>query len=94
MRECAHLTKAKQPRDLGYMQLAIIKITNRKIAAQLLKYFSEAQPLVRKLSCKRPLAHSQTASNVLHKDSSVRKQRSDRVLNSRAQLALITSSIG
>ena len=43
------------------------------------------QPLVRKLSRKRPLASSQTAS--------MRKRRRDRVLNSRAQLAHITSSI-
>src|SRR5262249_48617653 len=29
MRECAHLTKTEQPRNLGYMQLAIIEVTNR-----------------------------------------------------------------
>jgi len=29
MRECAHLIKAEQPRNLGYMQLAIIEVTNR-----------------------------------------------------------------
>ena len=50
MRERAHLTKTEQPRDLGYMQLAIIELTNCQIAAQLLKYFSEVQPFVRKLS--------------------------------------------
>src|SRR5262245_6234449 len=66
MRECAHLTKAKQPRDLGYMQLAVIEVTNRQVAPQLLKYLGEVQTFVRKLSCKRPLAHSQTASDVFH----------------------------
>src|SRR5262245_13018802 len=29
MRECAHLMKAEQPRNLGYMQLAVIEVTNR-----------------------------------------------------------------
>src|SRR6266568_838653 len=38
--------------------------------------------------------HSQTATNVFHEHSSMRKQRRDRVLNSRAQLARITPSIG
>src|SRR5262249_33703542 len=28
MRECTHLMKTEQPRDLGYMQLAVIKVTN------------------------------------------------------------------
>src|SRR6266508_4250557 len=76
------------------MQLAVIEVTNRQIAPQLLQYFSEVQSFVRKLSCQRPLAHSQTASNVFHDHSSMRKHRRDRVLNSRAQLAHITSSIG
>jgi hypothetical protein len=31
--------KAEQPRDLGYMDLAIIAVTNRRIAPQLLKHF-------------------------------------------------------
>jgi len=65
--------KTKQPRNLGYMQLAVTEVTNRQIAPQLLKYFSEVQPFVRKLSSKRPLAHSQTASNVFYKHSSMRK---------------------
>src|SRR5258708_2773688 len=94
VREGAHLMKAEQPRNLGYMQLAVIEVTNRQIAPQLLKYFSEVQSLVRKLSCQRPLAHSQTASNVFNEHSSMRKQRRDRVLNSRAKLAHITSSTG
>src|SRR5262249_24032380 len=66
MRECAHLMKAEQPRNLGHVQLAIIKVTNGQIAPQLLKYFSEVQLVVRKLSCKRSLAHSQAAGNVFH----------------------------
>jgi hypothetical protein len=33
--------KAEQLRDLGYMQLAVIKVTNSQITPQLLKYFSE-----------------------------------------------------
>jgi hypothetical protein len=41
MRECAHLMKAVQPRNLGYMQLAVIEVTNCQIAPQLLKYFRE-----------------------------------------------------
>src|SRR5262245_24889666 len=94
MRECTHLMKTEQPRNLGHVQLAVIKVTNGQIAPQLLKYFSEVQPFVRKLSCKRPLAHSQAAGNVFHEHSSMRKQRRDRVLNSRAQLAQITSSTG
>src|SRR5262249_60631112 len=94
MRECGHLMKAEEPGNFGYMQLAVIEVTNRQIAPQLLKYFSEVQPFVRKLSCKRPLAHSQTAGNAFHEHFSVRKQRRDRVLNSRAQLAHITSPIG
>ena len=43
-RECAHLVKAEQPCNLGYVQLGVIKITNRQIAAQLLKYLGEVQP--------------------------------------------------
>src|SRR5262249_6290312 len=43
MRECAHLIKPKQPRDLGYMQLAVIEVTDCQIASQLLKYFREVQ---------------------------------------------------
>src|SRR5262249_49195242 len=61
MRECAHVTKAQQPRNFGYMQLAIIEVTNCQIAPQLLKYFSEVQPFIRKPSRQRPLAHSQAA---------------------------------
>src|SRR4029077_13295287 len=94
MRECAHLTKAEQPSNLGYMQLAVIDIMNCEIVAQLLKYLSEVQPFVRELSSKRPLAHSQTASNVFHVHSSMGKQLRDRVLNSRAQLAHISFPIG
>src|SRR3954466_15506286 len=94
MGERAHLMKAEQPRNLGYMQLAVVEVTNRQIAPQLLKYFGEVQPFVRKLSCKCPIAHSQTASNVFHEYSSMRKQRRDRVLNSGAQLAQITFSMG
>src|SRR5215467_8892426 len=94
MRECAHLSKPEHPRNLGCMQLAIVEVTNRQIASQLLKYLSEVQAFVRKPSCKRPLAHPQTASDVFHEHSSMRKQRRDRVLNSRAQLAPITASFG
>ena len=94
MRKCTHFVKAEQPRNLGYMQLGVIKVSNCQVAPQLLKYFSKVQPFVRKPSCKRPLAHSQAASNVIHHHPSMRKQRRYRVLNSRAQLAYITSSIG
>jgi hypothetical protein len=80
--------------NLGYMQLGVIKVSNRQIAPQLLKYFSEVQPFVRKLSGQRPFAHSQTASNVIHQHPAIRKQRRYRVLYSRPQLAFITSSIG
>src|SRR5258708_25917572 len=48
MRECAHLMKADQPRNLGYMQLAVIKISHCQITPQLLKYFGEVQPFVPK----------------------------------------------
>ena len=44
MGECAHLLKAEQPRNLGYMQLAVIKVTNRQVTSQVLMYFSELQP--------------------------------------------------
>ena len=86
--------KAEEPGNFGYMQLAVIEVTNRQIAPQLLKYFSEVQPFVRKLSSKRPLAHSQTASNVFHEHPTMGKHRRDRVLNPRAQRALIISSVG
>src|SRR5215467_10193415 len=89
MRERADLMKTEQPRNLGCMQLAVVEITNCQIAPQLLKYFSEVQPFVRKPSRQRPLAHSQIASNVVHEHSSMRKRRRDRVLNLRAQLAHI-----
>jgi hypothetical protein len=36
VRECAHLMKAEQPRNFRYMQLAVIEVTNRQIAPQLL----------------------------------------------------------
>src|SRR6476620_7057772 len=84
MCERTHFDKAEQPRNLGYMQLWIIKVPNCHIPPQLLKYFSEVQPFVRKPSGERPLAHSQTASNVAHHYPSMRKQRRYRVLNSRA----------
>jgi hypothetical protein len=29
MSECAHLMKAEQPRNLGYMHLAVVEVTNR-----------------------------------------------------------------
>src|SRR5215472_1621955 len=77
MRECAHLVKAEQPRNLGHMQRAVIKVTNPQIAPQMLKYFSEVQPFVRKPSRERPLAHPQVAGNVFHEHSSMRKQRRD-----------------
>ena len=94
MRECAHLMKAEEPGNFGYMQLAVIEVPNGQIAPQLLKYLSEVQPFVRKLSCKGPLAHTQAASNSCHNHSSMRKQRRDRVLNPPAQVAPITSFIG
>jgi hypothetical protein len=58
MRERAHLMKAEQPRNLGNMKLAVVEVTPRQIAPQLLQYFSEIQPFFRKLSSKGPLAHS------------------------------------
>src|SRR2546423_14947714 len=76
------------------MQLPVIEVSNCQVAPQLLKYFSEVQPFVRKLSCKRPLAYSQTASNIFHEHSSMRKQRRDRVLNCCAQLAHSSFSFG
>ena len=81
--------KTEQPRNLGYMQFAVIEVANCQIAPKLLKYFSEVQPFVRKPSRKRPLAHSQAAGNVFHEHSSMGKHRRDRVLNLRAQLAHI-----
>ena len=70
MRECTHFVKAEQPRNLGYMQLGVLKVSNCQIAPQLSKYFSEVQPFVRKLSGQRPIAHSQTASNVkIHEEA-------------------------
>src|SRR6516164_875303 len=71
MRERAHLMKTEQPRNLGYMQLAVIEVTNCQIASQLLKYFSEVQPFVGKPSGQRPLAHSQSATNVFHEHFSM-----------------------
>src|SRR5215470_12093447 len=94
MRERADLMKTEQPRDLGYMQPAVIEVTNCQIAPQLLKYFGEVQPFVREPSCKRPLAHSQTAGNVFHARLSMRKHRRDRVLDPRTQLAHVASAIG
>ena len=35
MRECTHFVKAEQPRNLGYLQLRVIKVSNRQIAPQL-----------------------------------------------------------
>src|SRR5262249_13527947 len=75
MRECAHLTKAEQPRNLRHRQLGVIEVTNCQVAPHVLKYFSKVQPFVRKPSCKRPLAHSQTASDVFHEHFSMRKHR-------------------
>src|SRR5262249_29861036 len=94
MRECAHLVKAEQPRNLGYMQLPVMQVTNRQIAPQLLKDVSEVESFVRKLSCKCPSAHSKIASDVFNRHPPMRKQRRDRVLNFRAQLAHTAFSIG
>src|SRR6516165_8548638 len=41
MRECTYFAKTEQPRNLGYLQLGVIKVSNCQIAPQLLKYFSE-----------------------------------------------------
>ena len=41
MRESAHLMKAEEPGNFGYMQLAVIEVTHCQIVPQLLKYFSE-----------------------------------------------------
>src|SRR6185436_17386229 len=76
------------------MQLAVVEVTNCQIAPQLRNDFSEVQPFVRKLSCERPLAHSQTASDVSQDHSSMWTERRNRVLNSGAQLAQITYSLG
>jgi hypothetical protein len=38
------------------------------------KYFIVVQPFVRKFSCKRSFAHSETASRVFHEHPSMRKQ--------------------
>src|SRR5262249_9298890 len=94
MREGADLAKTEQPRNLGDVQLAVVEVANRQIVPQLLKYFIEIQLLRRKSSCKRPLAHSQAASNVFREHASMRKQRRDRVLNSRAQLRHASSFTG
>jgi hypothetical protein len=75
MSERTHFLKAEQPRNLGYMQLGVIKVPMCQIASQLLKHFSKVQCFVRKLSGQRPLAHSQTASHVIHHHSSMREQR-------------------
>jgi hypothetical protein len=56
MRERTHFLKAEQPRNLGYMQLGVIKVPMCQIAPQLLKYLSKVQSFVRKLSGQRPLA--------------------------------------
>ena len=79
MRECAYLLKTKQPRNLGYMKLAVTKITNRQIVSQLLKYFSEVQFFIRKLSCKRPLAHpprprATCSIGLFHEEASTRSR--------------------
>src|SRR5262245_63604928 len=92
MRESADLAKTEQPRDLGDVQLAVVEIANRQIAPQLLKYLIEVQPFGRKSSRKRPLAHSQIASDVFREHPSMGKQRRDRILNSRAQLGHTSSS--
>ena len=47
MRECAHLVKAEEPGNFGYMQVAIIEVSDRQIVPQLLKYFSEVQTFIR-----------------------------------------------
>src|SRR5580704_5536188 len=47
MRECAHVIKAEQPGDLRYMHLTVIEVTKCQIVPQLLKYFSEVQPIFR-----------------------------------------------
>ena len=47
MRECAHVIKAEQPGNLRYMHLTVIEIAKCQIVPQLLKYFSEVQPIFR-----------------------------------------------
>jgi hypothetical protein len=41
MRERAHLVKAEEPGNFGYMQFAVIEVAHCQIVPQLLKYFSE-----------------------------------------------------
>ena len=40
--------KAEQPRNLGYLQLAIVEVTNRQIASELLKYLTVPDPVNRR----------------------------------------------
>src|SRR5262245_49839254 len=94
MSESAHLMKAQKPRNLGYMHLAVVEVTNRQIAPEVLKYLTVVQSFVRKFSCERPLAHSKTASNVFDEHPPMRKHRRDRVLDAGTQLAYASSSIG
>jgi hypothetical protein len=61
--------EAEQPRDLLYMQLAVVEVTDCKIATQVLKYFSEVQTFVRKPSRKRFLAHSPACEQHLPRQS-------------------------
>jgi hypothetical protein len=41
VREGADLVKAEQPRDFRYMQLPVLKVSNREVLPQILKYFAE-----------------------------------------------------
>jgi hypothetical protein len=47
---------------LDSIQLGVIKVTNRQIAPQLLKYFGEAQPFVCKHSQVKRWTHQNSAS--------------------------------
>ena len=74
VRKCADLPVTERPRNLRYMQIAVVKVTNGQITFQVLKYFRKRRPFLRNPSYERTLGNSQTASNVLHRHSAMRKQ--------------------
>jgi hypothetical protein len=65
--------EAEQPRDLRYMQLAVVEVTDCKIAT-VLKYFSEVQTLRPKPSRKRFLAHSPACEQHLPRTELMRQR--------------------
>jgi len=87
VRECAHLMKAEPATQFSIHAACGHRVPNGQIAPQLLKYFSEVQPFVRKLSCQASSLIPDCEQRRLRALLPMRRTEEIAFFNSRAQLA-------